>query len=118
MLAVFNQANRKHVEGFTAEVEAILQDYHWPGNIRELRNVVERAVILNRGTRIGTEHLPEELLGPRQRVRLGDPVPLATIEEQHIRRVLAGAPSLQAAAEILDVDPATLWRRRKQYGLD
>jgi len=118
LLAVLNQANRKHVEGFTADARATLQDYRWPGNIRELRNVVERAVILCRGARIGTEHLPEELVGPRQLVRLGDPVPLSTIEEQHIRRILASALSLQAAAEILDVDPATLWRRRKQYGLE
>ncbi len=118
LLAVFNQANRKHVEGFTAEAQATLQDYHWPGNIRELRNVVERAVILCRGARIGTEHLPEELVGPRQLVRLGDPVPLSTIEEQHIRRILASAPNLQAAADTLGVDPATLWRRRKQYGLE
>jgi NtrC-family two-component system response regulator AlgB len=42
---------------------------------------------------------------------------LEKIEEEHIRRVLASAKSLQEAAEILGIDQATLWRRRKQYGM-
>jgi NtrC-family two-component system response regulator AlgB len=44
-------------------------------------------------------------------------VTLATLEEAHIRRVLASSKSLQEAADILGIDQATLWRRRKQYGL-
>jgi len=44
-------------------------------------------------------------------------VSLGKIEEEHIRRVLAATPSLQKAAEILGIDQATLWRRRKQYGI-
>lgn len=118
LLAMFNHANRKRIEGFSPDALATLQNYGWPGNLRELRNVVERAVILCRGNRLGIEHLPEELVVPRTPVRLGDPVALAVIEEQHIRRVLASAPNLQAAADILGVDATTLWRRRKQYGLD
>ncbi len=118
LLAVFNQANRKRIEGFSLDALATLRNYRWPGNLRELRNVVERAVILCRGNRLGIEHLPEELEGSRTPIRLGDPVPLATIEEEHIRRILAGATNLQVAADILGVDSTTLWRRRKQYGLD
>jgi NtrC-family two-component system response regulator AlgB len=48
---------------------------------------------------------------------VGDPVRLERIEEEHIRRVLASAKSLQEAADILGIDQATLWRRRKQYGM-
>jgi len=44
-------------------------------------------------------------------------VPLAQIEETHIRRVLAGTKSLQEAADVLGIDQATLWRKRKQYGI-
>ena len=44
-------------------------------------------------------------------------VSLEKIEEEHIRRVLASAKSLQEAAEVLGIDQATLWRRRKQYGM-
>jgi NtrC-family two-component system response regulator AlgB len=49
--------------------------------------------------------------------KIGDPVTIEKIEEQHIRRVLAGTKSLQEAADILGIDQATLWRRRKKYGI-
>ena len=48
---------------------------------------------------------------------VGDLASLEKIEEEHIRRVLASAKSLQEAAEVLGIDQATLWRRRKQYGI-
>jgi len=44
-------------------------------------------------------------------------VPLSVIEENHIRRVIAGTRTLQEASEILGIDQATLWRKRKQYGI-
>jgi len=50
-------------------------------------------------------------------VRLGDGVSLEKIEEEHIRRVSAATKSLQEAADILGIDQATLWRRRKKYGI-
>jgi NtrC-family two-component system response regulator AlgB len=49
--------------------------------------------------------------------RPGDRVSLEKIEEEHIRRVLATTKSLQEAADILGIDQATLWRRRKKYGI-
>ena len=49
--------------------------------------------------------------------KIGDPVSLAAIEELHIRRVLAASASLQEAADVLGFDQATLWRRRKAYGI-
>jgi NtrC-family two-component system response regulator AlgB len=49
--------------------------------------------------------------------RPGDRVSLEKIEEEHIRRVLAMTKSLQEAADILGIDQATLWRRRKKYGI-
>jgi NtrC-family two-component system response regulator AlgB len=63
------------------------------------------------------KHLPDNLRTADRSVRLGDPVRLDRIEEEHIRRVLAAARSLQEAADILGIDQATLWRRRKQYGI-
>jgi NtrC-family two-component system response regulator AlgB len=67
--------------------------------------------------RVGLDLLPDSL-HPRSAIpQLGDPVNLQTIEEQHIRRVLASVKSLQEAADILGIDQATLWRRRKQYGI-
>ena len=50
-------------------------------------------------------------------VRIGDMVPLEKIEENHIRQVLAATNSLEEAARVLGMDPVTLWRRRKKYGI-
>jgi two-component system, NtrC family, response regulator AlgB len=119
LLAFFNVQNHKAIEGFHPEVLRVFMDYSWPGNIRELRNVVERAVILCTTTLIGVELLPESMTSVSRplQVRIGDRVSLETIEELHIRRVLAAVPSLHEAAEVLGIDKATLWRKRKQYGL-
>ena len=62
-------------------------------------------------------HLPENLRTADRSIRLGDPLRLDRIEEEHIRRVLTDTRSLQEAADVLGIDKATLWRRRKQYGI-
>lgn len=110
----------KPVAGFTPEAEAALRAYRWPGNIRELRNVVERALILCQSERIGMEHLPggfSQAEAAPTSVGVGDRVSLDQLEETHIRRVLAKTRSLDEAAKVLGVDVATLWRRRKKYGI-
>ena len=117
LLAFFGQARHHLFLGFTSEAFQALKQYHWPGNLRELRNVVERAAILCQTDHVGIECLPENLLPSDSGARLGDRVPLEKIEEEHIRRVLATTKSLQEAADILGIDQATLWRRRKKYGI-
>jgi two-component system, NtrC family, response regulator AlgB len=99
------------------EALEVLRRYPWPGNVRELRNVIERASILCKSESVGIEYLPETLLTAEDRPEPGDLVSLDKLEEMHIRRVLASAKSLQEAADILGVDQATLWRRRKRYGI-
>jgi NtrC-family two-component system response regulator AlgB len=103
--------------GFTPEAQAALRGYRWPGNIRELRNVIERAVILCQADRIGIEHLPAVFTTQQTPVEMGDRIPLDKVEEMHIRRVLATTKSLDEAASVLEIDLATLWRRRKKYGI-
>lgn len=115
MLKFFAAQNHKHIEGFTDTALLAFRTYSWPGNIRELRNVIERAVILGKTDRIGAELLPELLFSKTPPVSLGDPLTLDVIEENHIRRILASSKSLQEAAELLGIDQATLWRKRKQY---
>jgi NtrC-family two-component system response regulator AlgB len=106
------------VSGFSEEALAALRSYAWPGNIRELRNVIERAIILCTSSLIGRECLPETFRpDPANEFELGDPVPMEKLEELHIRSVLARTKTLEEAAHILQVDPATLWRRRKKYGI-
>jgi NtrC-family two-component system response regulator AlgB len=118
MLAFFNAQNHKAIQGFSPEVLHIFRDYSWPGNIRELRNVVERAVILCPTSMIGEELLPESMASAVQpQYRIGDSIKLEIVEELHIRRVLASTSSVHEAAEVLGIDKATLWRKRKQFGL-
>ncbi len=117
LLGFFGKNCHKRLVGFTDDALQVLKSYHWPGNIRELRNTIERAAILCQTERIGMEHLPENPRSKSPSVRIGDPVSLDKIEEEHIRRLLATTRSLQEAADILGIDQATLWRRRKQYGI-
>jgi len=117
MLKFFAAQNHKKLDGFTDTAMQALRTYSWPGNIRELRNVIERAVILSKTDGIGLELLPESIVKKIHTVSLGDPLTLEVIEEHHIRRILASTKSLQEAAELLGIDQATLWRKRKQYGI-
>lgn len=116
-LAHFSRSNRKRILGFTEEARLSLTGHSWPGNVRELRNAVERAVILSTGEMIGKADLPDSVVPADASPKVGDMISLATIEELHIRRVLASTGSLQEAADVLGIDQATLWRRRKAYGI-
>jgi NtrC-family two-component system response regulator AlgB len=117
MLHFFATQNHKNLDGFTEVAMLALKTYSWPGNIRELRNVIERAVILSKFGLIDEKHLPDNIVTKARPVRLGDPLRLDVIEETHIRRILASTKSLQEAADLLGIDQATLWRKRKQYKL-
>jgi NtrC-family two-component system response regulator AlgB len=116
-LAFYAKQNHRHLSGFTEEALQTLESYSWPGNLREFRNAIERAAILCKLGFVDVSHLPPNLSEAQKRVSIGDPVPIERIEELHIRRVLASTRSLEEAAEILGIDSATLWRRRKQYGI-
>ena len=109
------QARRPTPELAPAALRALLA-YSWPGNIRELRNVMERAVILWPSRVIEPEALPEQIAAQVSVAAvLGGDFSLERIEQEHILRVLARNPSLEEAARILDIDPSTLWRKRKKY---
>ncbi len=114
-LAFFGRANHKMLKGFTSEGEEALRRGTWQGNLRELRNVIERAAILCKSERVGPELLPGASSPPV--AAIGDMISLQALEELHIRRVMASCRSLQEAAEVLGIDQATLWRKRKQFGI-
>ncbi len=116
-LVHFCRANKKAIPGFSQEASQALIQHLWPGNVRELRNAVERAVILGSGKQIGINDLPDGMASSADPPAIGDRTPLSVIEELHIRRIMASSASLQEAADILGIDQATLWRRRKTYGI-
>ncbi len=117
MLRFFGAQNHRFFKGFSPEAEALLKSYKWRGNLREMRNVIERAAIMCHSETVGAECFPFVSRKQNQEIAVGDRVSLETIEEKHIRGIVASAASLQEAAEILGIDQATLWRKRKQYGI-
>ncbi|MDZ7761849.1 MAG: sigma-54 dependent transcriptional regulator [Desulfovermiculus sp.] len=126
-LQAFSQENQKQVQGFEPEVLQALNAYHWPGNVRQLENVIERCVVLARGETITMEDLPAELkeestqfksaadLLPTE-INLGDT--LEKIEAALIRRALARSNFIQVkAAESLGISKSLLQYKLKKYNI-
>ena len=119
------QMGRK-IDGFSENGRSALMRHGWPGNLRELRNAIERAAILARGTKIEAEDLPRPTpvsanisnRDPASGLCIGGEHTIDEIEQAHLLRVLEWAPSLQDAASILGIDKATLYRKRKRYGIE
>ena len=100
-----------------AEAERVLQSYAWPGNVRELRNVIERASLLEDGTRITASSLPlgDDLVTTAARGAWT----LDELESHYIREVLRVTRSnYSRAAEILGINRKTLLEKRRKYGLE
>lgn len=120
-LKFFAAQCRKPVKGFSVAAERVLLHYAWPGNLRELRNYVERAVIMAEGELVQLEDLPGKLLPRRRRPseagKLGDNVSIADLEKEHIRLICERCATKEEAARILGIDKATLYRKRQRYGI-
>jgi len=116
----------RRLEGFSAPALAGVRAYSWPGNLRELRNAIERAVIMAKGNKISLEDLPVELRGQSvsggnssdASPQVGAMVSMEQLEEAHLRKVLERSSNLAEAAQVLGIDQATLYRKRKKIGLE
>ena len=117
----YAQASGTPAPNWTDDALAALAAYRWPGNVRELQNAVERAVVLARGGPVEPRHLPEEVreatADPASGADDGALVTLDEVERRHVVRVLARSKDYEEAARTLGIDKATLWRKRKRYGL-
>lgn len=108
----------RHVSGFTQAAQSLLASYSWPGNLRELNNVVKRATLLAQGELIGTDEL---------RLTMNPEVPSSTTaplhddatERQRIADALrATGGNKSKAARLLEVDRKTLYNKLKKYGME
>jgi DNA-binding NtrC family response regulator len=112
-------------EGITAEAIQCLQQYNWPGNIRELENVIERAVLLSKESYIRPEDMPDKILNASQKSQqptykgltlkdaMEDP------EKKYIILALeANSWNRQETASALDINRTTLYKKMKRYGLE
>ncbi|MBI2358742.1 MAG: sigma-54-dependent Fis family transcriptional regulator [Deltaproteobacteria bacterium] len=119
-LARFAEKNGKKIRGFTPEAREALLRYDYPGNVRELENLIERAVVLTRDEVIGKDDLPllvqEPQVADSRETNL--PATVDAVERQMIREALAQADGVQTrAAELLGISERALRYKLKKYGL-
>ncbi len=132
-------ATGRKARPLSLEAAQAIRSYGWPGNIRELKNALERAAILCTTDQVTLEDLPDRILehlsagpfAPGGASASVDPlargtsvamtpsdVSLEELEKQHIQHVLSTATTLEEAASILGINLSTLWRKRRRYGLE
>jgi len=122
-LAHFSKQIGRDIREFSDQALRLIQTYRWPGNLRELRNTIERATILCQGDSITPADLPwgaDEEFATASEAGLivpGAAVTIDELESEHIRRTLENTDSLQEAASVLGIDKATLYRKRKKLNL-
>ncbi len=120
-LQKYNKKAKKNVQGISPRAQKMLAGYDWPGNIRELENTIERAVVLSRGNEIDLEDLICHGIGAGSPVFNVSGEALMTLEEmekEYIRTVVQAQKGKKTqAAQVLGVDRKTLWAKMKKYGL-
>ena len=118
ILNFFNAKTNKQIKGINEDALAILTNYQWPGNIRELKNVIERAVILEDSIMLTTSSLPYELQYSSAINETKGSFQLADMEKIHIRMVLNHTKGNKTeAAKLLNIGLATLYRKIDEYKL-
>lgn len=110
-----DQENKKSLKISPAALQ-LLRSYSWKGNIRELKNVLERAVILVEGDEVLPSDLPYEI--QQQAGAVNGSLSLAAIEKEHIRKILLSTKGNKTrAARVLEIGLATLYRKMEEYQL-
>jgi len=117
----FNLKKGKNLSGVSDEVIAFLMGYGFPGNVRELENIIEHAFVMCKGEMIELRHLPPELIESSKETLLSEKEvskPLQTAEAEAIRKALERNKGnrLRTARE-LGINRSTLWRKIKRYGI-
>ena len=114
-----NMALNKEVAGFSDEVWEAFRKYHWPGNLRELQNVIKRAVLLTTGDEVFLAALPKEVLEPQQKESVSDSFSKSEFEKDRIIKALKKTNfNKSKAAKLLQVTRKTLYNKIHHYNLD
>jgi two-component system response regulator HydG len=122
-----NKELNKKISGFSDEVLEVFNYYNWPGNIRELRNVIRRAVLIEQGATLGVKSLPHEIISSRNRSHNilnnnSQPENLKDLKEMAEKELILSTLekvryNKSKAATMLNIDRKTLYNKMKQYGL-
>jgi DNA-binding NtrC family response regulator len=118
-LRFFSGKGNKRIESLSAAFLDRLQQHEWKGNIRELKNIIERAVILSDGPQLDVESLPADLsMSPHRPTVPLSAFDLASVEKLHIQRVLNHTRGNKTeAARLLNIGLTTLYRKIEEYKL-
>src|SRR5215470_8120935 len=119
-LRIYAAKNNRRLDGVTDEAIKRLEGYAWPGNVRELENVIERGVVLARGSQMDIADLPPEIAGATPlpegviSVRIG--TPLAEVEQRLLDATLAATGGNKTlAAKLLGIDVRTVARKLERW---
>ena len=114
-LADANNELERNVERFSPESISILKEYHWPGNLRELKNVIRRTVLFTKGTEITPDLLPDFMRVPLQMEKVSLDIPDEREQIEKALKITKGNKS--KAAILLNIDRKTLYNKMHQYGM-
>lgn len=113
-----NAETGKTIERIDPSVFDVLMRHDFPGNVRELENIMQHAFVLCRGTVIGPAHLPSELPSGESSERQPVPLTLKSVEKRTIENALRdNADNRAATARQLGIDPSSLYRKMRRYGI-
>ncbi len=115
-ISLFSAKTNKAIKGITKEAEDLLQQQNWKGNVRELKNVIERAVILADGDWITIDNLPYDFRSSAtSTINIYD---LSLVEKQHIQKVLQQTNGNKTeTARLLNIGLTTLYRKMEEYNI-
>ncbi len=120
-LETFNSEDKRKIEGFTPAAKKALLSYAWPGNIRELKNAIESAVVLTRGRYIDKDDLPQQVreAGSGSKVTFDLPVTLDEAEKRLIIETISYAKGNKTkAAQLLGIGRKTITRRMQDLQIE
>ena len=120
-LEEFNKENGKAVKGFSGKAKAAIMKYDWPGNIRELRNCVESAVVMSSGDEINIEDLPPAVAKSSQENSIAIPFGITLDEAEKIiiqQNLASNKNNKSKTADILGIGRKTLQRKLSEWGED
>ncbi|OJV55804.1 MAG: sigma-54-dependent Fis family transcriptional regulator [Bacteroidetes bacterium 43-16] len=118
-----NQELQKNVRGIDTDVRKIFMQYHWPGNIRELKNIIKRAVLLAQGDLITRLELPEDMELTLMEQELEPTADLKAVQQQTekeliIKTLAETKYNKSKAAKLLNIDRTTLYNKLAKYGIE